>query len=257
MSYFIEEGSTSVLFDVGYSDAYIINAGKLNLNLLKIDFLVLSHAHLDHTWGLDSLLKLYTEAKIESIPYKPPKLIAHPTIFETRSDENLNEIGCIISQSKLEKHFQIELHKKPFWLTEKLVFLGEVERSNDYEGKLPVGYIHINGKMKPDFVIDDSALVYKAKKGLVIITGCSHSGICNIVEYAKKVCGEDRILDIIGGFHLLNPSERQLSATVNYFKKLKIHKLHPCHCVDLNSKIALSKVASLEEVGVGLVINYD
>ena len=54
----------------------------------------------------------------------------------------------------------------------------------------------------PDFLIDDSALVYKSDKGLFVITGCSHSGICNIIEYAKEVCSEDRIIGCIGGFHI-------------------------------------------------------
>ncbi|MFA6106106.1 MAG: MBL fold metallo-hydrolase [Patescibacteria group bacterium] len=257
VSYLIEDESRQILFDVGYSNAFIINAQKLNLNLLQSDFIVLSHAHMDHTWGLDPLLKLYTEAKIESIPHKDPKLIAHPAIFETRSADGLKEIGCTIPQSKLDKHFQIESHKEPFWLTDKLVFLGEIERSNDFENKSPVGEIHIDGKMEPDYLLDDTALAYKGKEGLIIITGCSHSGICNIVEYAKKVCGEEKVLDVIGGFHLMQPSEKQLSGTLNYFQELKTSKLHACHCVDLDSKIALSKVTNLKEVGVGLYIKYD
>ena len=55
-----------------------------------------------------------------------------------------------------------------------------------------------------DILLDDSALAFRTGKGLVIITGCSHSGICNIIEHAKKVCGEERILDIIGGLHLMS-----------------------------------------------------
>lgn len=257
VSYLIEDEDKQILFDVGYSNAFIINAQKLNLNLLQSDFIVLSHGHLDHTWGLDPLLKLYTEAKIESISFKKAKLIAHPTIFETRSVDGLDEIGCTIPKAKLGKHLQIELHKEPFWLTDKLVFLGEIERSNDFENKTPVGEIHKDGKVIPDYILDDTALAYKGKDGLVIITGCSHSGICNIVDYAKKVCNENKIFDIIGGFHLIQPSKEQLSGTLDYFEKLKASELHACHCVDLDSKIAISKVANLKEVGVGLSLNYE
>ncbi|MBN1603192.1 MAG: MBL fold metallo-hydrolase [Chitinispirillaceae bacterium] len=257
VSYLIEDETKQILFDVGYSSAFIINAQKLKLNLLQSDFIVLSHAHLDHTWGLDPLLKLYTEAKIESIPHNEPKLIAHPVIFATRSLDGLNEIGCTISQSKLCRHFQIELHKDPFWLTDKLVFLGEIERKNNFENKTSVGNIHIDKDTKPDYLLDDTALAYKGKEGLFIITGCSHSGICNIIEYAKKVCKEDKIYDVIGGFHLMQPSEKQLSGTLDYFKKLKTKEIHACHCVDLDSKIALAKVANLKEVGVGLSLNYE
>ncbi len=257
VSYLILEGDKQVLFDVGYSNAFIINANKMNLNLLESDYIVLSHGHLDHTWGLDPLIKLYTEAKIESLPYREPFLVAHPQVFNSKSMDGLNEIGCTIPKSKLEKQFKLNLTRESFWLTDKLVFLGEIERTNDFENKEPVGKIHLNGKVEDDFLLDDTALAYKSPEGIAVITGCSHSGICNIVEHAKKVCNEDRVIDVIGGFHLMQPSERQMDGTLEYFKNLKPKELHACHCVDLKSKIALSKVANLKEVGVGLSLNYD
>ncbi len=257
VSYLIEDENKQILFDVGYSNAFIINAQKLNINLLKSDYVVLSHAHLDHTWGLDPLLKLFTEARIESLAHKNPKLVAHPEIFKTRSVAGLNEIGCTISKSKLNKHVQVDLHKEPFWLTDRLVFLGEIERSNNFENKSPVGDIHIDGKTKPDYLLDDTAIAYKGDDGLVVITGCSHSGICNIIEYAKKICDVDKVIDVIGGFHLMQPSKEQLSGTLDYFDKLQAKEIHACHCVDLDSKIALSKVANLKEVGVGLSLDFE
>lgn len=94
------------------------------------------------------------------------------------------------------------------------------------------------------------------KKFVQCITGCSHSGICNIVEYAKKVCNEEDVDNIIGGFHLLKPSDEQLSCTLEYLKKLKPNEVHACHCTDLHSKIALAKAVKLSEVGVGLTLEF-
>jgi 7,8-dihydropterin-6-yl-methyl-4-(beta-D-ribofuranosyl)aminobenzene 5'-phosphate synthase len=79
---------------------------------------------------------------------------------------------------------------------------------------------------------------------------------CNIVEYAKKVCEDDRVVDIVGGFHLLNPPAEQLKGTVAYMKSLQPGSVHACHCTDLDSKIALSRVVDLKEVGVGLTLEY-
>ena len=107
-----------------------------------------------------------------------------------------------------------------------------------------------------DIVIEDSALVYKTPNGLVVISGCSHSGICNIIEYARYVCEDPRVCDVIGGFHLQNPSRRQLEGTLAYLKDLQPELVHACHCTDLASKIALSRVVNLEEVGVGLSLQY-
>ncbi len=72
----------------------------------------------------------------------------------------------------------------------------------------------------------------------------------------KKVCGDDRILDVIGGFHLLEPSRVQSEGTLNYFKEQKINNIHPCHCTSLEYKIKLSSSANVMDVGVGLSIIY-
>lgn len=257
VSYFIDDEDKRILFDVGYSDAFIRNAQKMNTDLQELDFLALSHGHLDHTWGLDPLIRLYTEAVLENRPHKKPTLVAHPLTFLTRTVNGLGEIGSIISEEKLSKHFKLKLSKDPVWLTENMVFLGEIERKNDFEAKSPIGKIVKPNFEKDDNLMDDSALVYKSSRGLVIITSCSHAGICNIVEYAKKICEDDRIIDIVGGFHLLNPSEVQLQGTLQYMKQLRPKEVHACHCTDLDSKIALAQVANLKEVGVGLKLEYE
>ena len=256
VSYFIKDEGKRILFDVGYSDLFIKNGQKMNIDLLNIDFLILSHGHLDHTWGLSPLIKLYTEAVIEKINYKKPLLVAHPLTFLTKKINTFDEIGSMISEEKVSRHFSIRLSKDPVWLTEKIVFLGEIERKNDFEAKEPIGKFIKDGFENDDYLMDDSALVYNSSMGLVIITGCSHAGICNIIEYAKKICKKDRIIDIIGGFHLINPSKEQLQGTLEYMKKLDLGEMHPCHCTDLNSKITLSKVINLKEAGVGLKLKY-
>ena len=256
VSYLVEADGKKILFDVGYSDAYIKNAQKMNINLLDVDYIVLSHGHLDHTWGLDPYLKLLTEAIIEKIKYRKPAIVTHPLTFNTKKAADLAEIGSIVSGKKLSEHFELKLSRQPVWLTDNLVYLGKIERLNDFEAKRPVGKVIINNEEKDDFLEEDSAMAYKTSKGLVIITGCSHAGICNITQYAKKVCNDDRILDIIGGFHLLNPSAEQINGTVDYLKKTNPTVLHACHCTDLNSKIVLSKACNMKEAGVGLKLEY-
>ena len=84
-----------------------------------------------------------------------------------------------------------------------------------------------------------------------------HSLFCNIVEYAKKVCGQEQVADIIGGLHLMNPAPEQMEGTLEYLGRLGLKSLHACHCTDLQSKIALSRVTNVAEVGVGLEITYN
>ncbi len=256
VSYFIEDEGKKILFDVGYSDAFITNARKLSIDLLDVDFVALSHGHLDHSWGLIPLIRLYTEGMIENLQAKKPTLVTHPLTLLSRRLGDLPEIGPLLPEDKLSGYFEMELSREPVNLTERLVFLGEIEKTNEFEAKTPLGRIMDSEIEKDDFIVDDSALAYKSSAGLVIITGCSHAGICNIVEYARKVCRDERVVDIVGGFHLLDPSEEQLEETLRYMESLGPGSVHACHCTDLNSKIALSKVVDLKEVGVGMTLKY-
>jgi 7,8-dihydropterin-6-yl-methyl-4-(beta-D-ribofuranosyl)aminobenzene 5'-phosphate synthase len=257
VSYLIEEGDTKVLFDVGYSDAFITNAHKLAINLLDIDFIVLSHGHLDHTWGLLPLIRLHAEARIEGLPTRRPVVVSHPLTFAPRRHEDLGEIGSLLNEESLARCFELRLSSEPVNLTPRLVFLGEIERISEHEAMKPIGMALVNDTEREDFLFDDSALAYRSPNGLVIITGCSHAGICNIVEQARRICGESRVIDIVGGLHLLNPPQKQLQATTDYLGALNPMAVHACHCTDLRSKIALSRVVNLEEVGSGLRLEYE
>lgn len=254
VSYYLETEGLKILFDVGYSEVFYKNALKLNINLKQLDYVVISHGHLDHIWGLEFLKNIYSKQSNRR-EFIKPKFIAHPYALLPKLIDN-EHIGCKLSREQISETFKLQLTKTPVWLTENLVFLGEIERQNHFEGKYPLGKFMKDGVLQDDYLMDDSALVYKAKEGLVIITGCSHAGIGNIIAYAKKICKTTKIVDIIGGFHLLEPKQQDLEELVNYFSLENIRQIHPCHCTDLSSKIALSKCMSLKEVGVGLKISY-
>lgn len=135
VSYFIEDGDRRALFDVGYSDAFIRNAHKMHIDLLTTDFVALSHGHLDHTWGLVPLVQLYSQAQFEKISTKRPGLIAHPLALHSKKIDDTPEAGSIFSQQKLARHFELRFTREPVWLSERLVFLGEIENKNDFEAK--------------------------------------------------------------------------------------------------------------------------
>ncbi|HPL54627.1 MAG TPA: MBL fold metallo-hydrolase [Bacillota bacterium] len=254
-SFFIEDCGKRILFDVGYSDIFIKNAHKLNINLYDTDFIAISHGHNDHTWGLVPMVRLCSEAPAENFKSKKPVLLAHTQTFKSKY-HGTEMIGSILTEDVLRDYFEMKLTDKPFWITENLVFLGEIERTNSFENKEPIGKFMNNGAKEDDFLRDDTALAYKSGAGLVIITGCSHSGICNIVEHAKKICNENRVADIIGGLHLLNPDKEKMELTKEYLKQSNIKKLHACHCTDLHSKIELSEAVEIGEVGAGLTLEY-
>lgn len=253
LSFFIEEENEKILFDCGFSDLFIKNARKMNIDPVYLDFLIFSHGHHDHTWGVDSLLREYIFAVLNHMTYKKPIVVAHPETFDSINYPGVGEIGSLISKEKISRHFPLNLTKVPFNITKNLIYLGEIPRVTDFEALSPIG--KRNGK--DDFLMDDTALCYNSSKGLVIITGCSHAGICNIVEYAKQLTGINEVYSIIGGLHLQNPPQKQIDGTIEYFSKLNMKSLYACHCTDLNSKIKLSSVANLKEVGVGLELEFN
>ncbi|MFW5648106.1 MAG: MBL fold metallo-hydrolase [Candidatus Alkaliphilus sp. MAG34] len=246
VSYYIEDEGTKILFDAGYSDAFIRNAKAMNLDLAGLDVIAISHGHIDHTGGLPSLSENFDTQNI--------KLYAHPLTFEYKFLNGL-DTGSPLSKEEVSSLYKTYFSKEPVQISENIIMLGEIPPRFDFEKRRITGTVVIKGQEMPDDNIDDTALVYKTKDGIYIITGCSHSGICGIIEYAKEVCKDTRVLGVIGGFHLLEQDE-QLEGTVEYLRKEKIPELYPCHCVSLESKIAMAKHMPIVEVGVGMEIEW-
>ncbi|DAB10729.1 TPA: MBL fold metallo-hydrolase [Candidatus Gastranaerophilales bacterium HUM_15] len=227
LSLLIEAKYKKILFDTGYSDVFIKNAETLGLDFGDITDIVISHGHNDHTRGL-------TYFELRGVP-----LIAHPNIFDTKIDENKIHYGCPISEEELGRKYRLNLTNRPFWLNNEFVFLGEIPENKSAD-------------------IDDTALVHKTNEGIFIITGCSHSGIINIINYAKQVCRDERILGVLGGFHFLKKSKEELEEICSLMLKAGVnpeYPLYPCHCCDLKSKIIMSKFFNVQEVCTGDVLN--
>jgi 7,8-dihydropterin-6-yl-methyl-4-(beta-D-ribofuranosyl)aminobenzene 5'-phosphate synthase len=170
----------------------------------------------------------------------------------------LQNVGSILEEAEVRRQFPVNLSSRPVWITDDLVFLGEIPRAFAFEqtdsGKRSIRLP--DGRIEPDHLLDDSALVFRSGAGLVIITGCSHAGICNITEYGREVCGDRRVAAIIGGLHLLTPSATRLTKTGEYLQHLQLQALHACHCTSLSSKIALAGYCPLQEVGSGIKLEW-
>jgi 7,8-dihydropterin-6-yl-methyl-4-(beta-D-ribofuranosyl)aminobenzene 5'-phosphate synthase len=258
LSFLIETDGKKILFDTGYSDLFLQNAQKMGINLLDLDMVVLSHGHLDHSGGLFPLIRHMTRSIIEGFPVKKPLLVAHPWCFYPRPKSPVPDTGTVLSEQELSRFFDVITTTIPRHLTTNLVFLGEIERAFKFEQVDPGTrkIIMPDGAAKEDRILDDSALAFRTSEGLVIITGCSHAGICNIVEQAKTVCGNSRVIDIIGGLHLLSPEPSRLKKTAEYLRDLQLKSLHACHCTSLSSKIVLAGYCPVQEVGTGMKLEW-
>lgn len=241
-SCYLETDDARILLDAGYSDVFLKNADALGIDLGCLTHVVLSHGHDDHTRGLTSLT--------ERFDLSAAQLVCHPRCLLKRWYNGLY-IGP--PEGAAEGFGSRTLSGEPVWLTESCVFLGEIPVSHGFEPRHSIGTVEADGQQEPDFLTDDSALVCKTEQGLFILTGCSHSGICNIVSYAQAVCGETRIAGILGGFHLMEGGERARKAA-EFLKEVNPAALYPCHCVSLAAKIELARGLDIREVGSGLYL---
>ena len=248
LSILIEAEGKNILFDTGYSDVFIQNAAKCNKDLSKLDYIVLSHGHNDHTGGLKHILDFFNNSK------RKPEIIACPDIFMQRYDNIDGDFGCPVKKEQIESIFNIKYTKEPYFITENIAFLGEIPRNNNFEAKQPVGLIKETNT--PDFVLDDSALALKTKEGIVLVTGCSHCGIVNTCEHAKQVCKTDKIRSIIGGLHLKDSTQNQLNKTICYLKSIDLESLFACHCTGFQAQCQLNSALNLKETGSGLEIRF-
>ncbi len=243
LSFYIENEDDKILFDLGYSDVFVRNAQIKNIDLKQVNKIVLSHGHDDHTRGIK-----FFDFK------KGTKIIHAPKCFEEKYCDGLN-ISIPCTKKELSKKYEVVECKKPSMISKNLYFLCSIPRVTKFEKINPNLQTRVAGKLVADNFEDDSALVYVTEAGLYIIAGCSHSGICNICEYAKKLFNK-KILAIIGGYHLLQDDERSV-ATVEYLKNENIEKLYPCHCTGLHVKARMiNEGLNIFDVGAGLELTF-
>jgi len=202
------------LFDTGYSDVYCRNASHAGIDLNDVDVIAISHFHRDHTRGL--LDHPFTSKK---------KIVLHPrvltAVLDSKDQSILDDYAAI--QRTIAGDFAIKTATTPYELTEGAFFHGEIPRVTDFE----------KGRFLDDPMIDDTALAFRTPDGVVVVSGCSHAGICNICEYAKTVTGQT-LYAVIGGFHLLHSEEPPIDETIAYFRGEKPTHVMPMHCVDFD-----------------------
>jgi 7,8-dihydropterin-6-yl-methyl-4-(beta-D-ribofuranosyl)aminobenzene 5'-phosphate synthase len=215
------QGSRNVLLDCGASDLFVRNARRLGLDLSAADACVLSHGHWDHGDGL---------------AYLPAcKLFCHPDAFIRRYNGE-RYVGLSCTREQAAEKFDLILSGEPFWLDDDTVFLGEIPRRNDFEAQTTV---FSDAEGRPDFVRDDSAVAVKTDRGLVVISGCAHAGICNTVAYAMEVTGQERVYAVLGGFHLKGDDDLT-AATIAWLGEADIEIIRATHCTQFRALVQLA-----------------
>jgi 7,8-dihydropterin-6-yl-methyl-4-(beta-D-ribofuranosyl)aminobenzene 5'-phosphate synthase len=246
LSILLETGNNTILFDTGSSSSTTANADVLGVDFSRINRIVLSHGHYDHTGGMRDVLR-----RIK----KEIEIIGHEDIWQSKYAHGEGEadrfIGIPYQREELETlGARFKLVNEPVEIAEGIITTGEVPMTCDFEKIDPNLYIRENGEWKPDPLKDDLALIAKTKKGLVVLLGCAHRGMINTIYHARELTGTDNIRAVIGGSHLITASEEQLWQTIAVLHEMNVEKLGLCHCTDM---AAISVLA--QEFGDSFVFN--
>ena len=241
VAFYMEDAGTKLLLDTGYSDIFLDNARKLGIDLSGLSVIAISHGHDDHVTGLPFLAEQEDLSGVE--------VVAHPYAFCPKEKDG-ESIGSGISAEELSGLCRLNLTDKPRKLSKNIWYLGQIPRVHPFENKAPTARYLYEGIWEDDRLLDDTALAYQTSEGFYVITACSHSGICNIIEHAKTICGQEKVLGVIGGLHIFR-CDAQLEQTIAYLEKQAPMELIPCHCVSFAAAAAIHARIPIREIGVG------
>ena len=248
LAFWIKMGDKEYLFDTGQGLVLDNNLEELGLNINNLNGVLLSHGHYDHTNGLKWLLNARPDLK----------LYGHSDIFipkYSQKNSGLLSKGMNITKNDVENFIPVNKAKeieKGLWMT------GEIAVDNR-EKILRADYkLKVDNELKVDQFKDDQALFIETEAGIVVLLGCSHSGVINTLKYIKKLTAGKRIAAIIGGMHLINADLARIDSIIDYLNKLDFDLLAPLHCTGFKAAARMNSVFKDKVVtgGVGKSFSF-
>jgi 7,8-dihydropterin-6-yl-methyl-4-(beta-D-ribofuranosyl)aminobenzene 5'-phosphate synthase len=236
-SAFIETNQGNYLFDTGSGHSIVSNSLVLSKDLRTVNKIFLSHGHYDHTGGLPEVLKLKGEVDVH----------AHPHIFLDRihvikenDKETKRFVGIPYKKNYLEFLGANFIFSTNFTEVERGIFLtGEVPRKTSFEKPDSTLFAEVDRKMTQDIFPDDQSLILDSQRGIILILGCAHAGMINIIHYAIDKTGKEKFHAILGGTHLDFLTPEQLEETINALKTLDIERIGASHCTGMKAAFRL------------------
>ncbi len=241
LSVLVEVDGSCVLFDTGrYPDTVLRNAEELDVDLSCVTDVVLSHFHFDHTGGLLPLLR---ELRAQN-----PRAIRRvhvasgfflPRRAPTRTGETERNQMIALKDTLEEGGVEFVEHAEPSEILPAIWVTGPVKRPNAEKNYGTNMQVRINGEWVEDYVPDSQALTIITPLGHIVLLGCGHSGVVNVLEYIRETIEELPIHALMGGLHLFAASDATLGWTADKLREIGVEHLMAGHCTGIEPLLRL------------------
>lgn len=250
-SVLIETEDTKILFDTGQTGAFVKNAKDLEINLEDIDTIILSHGHYDHTGGIPALqnvLHKKVPVYIGKEFFAPKYKLLEDGSYKYNGNPFVREL--LIGISPESESFEVRyIEENVTKLSKQLFLFKNFSRENEFETVNPKFFVKTGQKYEQDLFPDEIALGIITEKGLVLVVGCAHVGIVNMLEHVKRIL-DIPVFAVLGGTHLVEAGEERLVKTAEALRRHGVKLVAVSHCTGEKGMELLKK-----EFSEGFVLN--
>src|SRR5690348_14028294 len=244
----VERGGdrSSVLYDAGLTPSAVArNLDVLQVTVGELRAIVISHGHADHHGGLEGLIRRRGRSRRIAFPSGGELRLPPP------SRHDLEAEGLEVVEDRAHS----------LLLDGTVLVSGQVERVTEFETGFPIHEARDGDRWRPDPMIwDDQALVVNVRDhGLVIVSGCSHAGVVNVLRHAQRLTGEARVAGLLGGLHLTGGLfEARIGPTVNALRDAGVGRVLPAHCSGWRAvhEVARAMPDAFVQCAVGTTVTF-
>ena len=235
LSVLAEVDDHCILFDAGDNpDTVIRNADALGVDLTCVTDVVLSHHHGDHTGGLLPLLRKLRPENPDAIQrvHVATDYFRSRRVTRFRGDDETN--GMIaVRDTLVDLGVELIEHAEPAEIAPGVWVTGPVNRIHDEKNYPKVVEVNLNEEWTEDYVPESQGLTIVTPEGLIVILGCGHSGVVNMLNHVQANIQDNRIHALMGGLHLFNATDETLGWTADKLREIGVEHLMAGHCTGI------------------------
>lgn len=242
----IEVDGRALLFDTGkFPDTVVRNARALDIDLSRVQQVVLSHHHDDHIGGLKTLRSTLREHDARAIG----RVHVAAGMFRERrrgpDGRQLNQM-LAVRRDMTADGVEFVVHNRPTELLPGVWLTGPVPRIHDERNYTTSRKVRSGARWQADILPESQALVIDTRHGLVVIAGCGHAGLINTLDHARAAVRDAPIHAALGGFHLLRADDDHLRWTGQALTRVGIEHFMGAHCTGIEAVFRLREYAGLK-----------